>query len=195
MNQINLGKIKVGAEIGCGDWRSCEIKKHDIEKVYLFEPNSLLSKDVFQKTKGNPKYQVFSCAIDNKSYIGKLYYYGYSSFLKGSNSFTNLWKEDGKSREAEKFYEKLSDDILVLDAHILDKDIELLILTCEGCELNILNRLEFRPKFIQVKYHCQTPEQYQYTDKITQWFAQNSYKGILLDRNELGTYFNVIFIK
>ena len=43
MNQINLDKISVGAEIGCGDWRSCKIKDYNLRYFMLHVFTSTLA--------------------------------------------------------------------------------------------------------------------------------------------------------
>ena len=50
MNKLDLFRVSVGAEIGCGDWRSCEIKDYSVDNIYLFEPNILFYQDIVKNT-------------------------------------------------------------------------------------------------------------------------------------------------
>lgn len=193
----NLNNILIAAEIGCGDLRSSEFKKYSFEKVYLFEPNILFYQDIVNKIIDDNRITTFNCAVSNKDYIGKFYNYGYTSFLKGSSSFVNLWSWDALGKnppsDPEVFYKDLITNVVVLDSARLDKNIDFLILTNNGCEYNVLQNLQNRPKYIKVKYYLHTIKQMQYFNTITQWMLNNRYSGYVLDKNTYNTYNDILF--
>ena len=63
MNKLDLFRVSVGAEIGCGDWRSCEIKDYSVDNIYLFEPNILFYQDIVKNTINDGRIKSFNCAI------------------------------------------------------------------------------------------------------------------------------------
>lgn len=199
MNNLDLGRILIGAEIGCGDWRSCEIKNYNVDNIYLFEPNIIFYQDIVKNTINNDKVRSFNCAVSDKDYIGTFYNYGYTSFLKGSDSFVNLWSWDALGKippsDPEVFYKDLTTNVVVLNSSQLDKNINFLVLTNNGCEYKVLQNLEFRPKYIQVKYYLHTHKQMAYYNLISNWMNQNQYKSIVLDKARFDTYFNLLCIK
>ena len=198
-NKINLGENLIVAEVGCGDWRSSDIKNYNFETTYLFEPNILLYQDLVKNTINNSKIKSFNCALSDRDYIGKLYNYGYTSFLKGSDSFVNLWSWDALGKippsDPEVFYKDLTTNVPVFNAAILDKEINLLILTNNGCEYRVLQNLQFRPKFIQIKYYLHTIKQMAYFNLISDWMKQNRYASNVLETAQYNTYFNLLFVK
>ncbi|SRR3990167_2804832 len=199
MNKLDLFRVSVGAEIGCGDWRSCEIKDYSVDNIYLFEPNILFYQDIVKNTINDGRIKSFNCAISDKDYIGQFYNYGYTSFLKGSDSFVNLWSWDALGKnppsDPEIYYKDLTSNVIVLNSAQLDKNINFLVLTCNGCEYKVLQNLEFRPKYIQVKYYLHTTKQMAYFNLISSWMGQNKYKPNVLEQARYNTYFNLIFIK
>lgn len=198
-NKIDLGENLIVAEVGCGDWRSSDVKRYNFETAYLFEPNILLYQDIVKNTIDNKNIKSFNCALSDRDYIGKFYNYGYASFLKGSDSFVNLWSWDALGKnppsDPEIFYKDLTTNVVVFDSKILDKDINLLILTNNGCEYKVLQNLQFRPKFIQVKYYLHTTKQMAYFDLISGWMRQNGYMSNVLETVQYNTYFNLLFVK
>lgn len=198
--KLKLQDISTIAEVGCGDWRSCTIKDYgvDYKKLYLFEPNLLFYQDIIKNTINNDKIKSFNCAVSNKDYIGEFYTYGYTSFLKGSDSFVNLWswKALGQNppNDPEVFYKDLITNVNIIDGARLP-EVDFLILTCNGCEFNVLERLQFRPKLIRVKYYLHTIEQINYFSKVTNWMINNGYQGKIIDRSQYDQFQDIIFVK
>ncbi len=186
-----MNKINKAVEIGAGDIESSELLMYNnkFNEIHLFEPNFLLNKSL--KEIKNENIVVWEAAVSNYEGQGKFFNLGYTSYLEGAESFIKTSCED----DAEKFWNNLSTIVDIVSIKNIDKgDIDFLVLTCQGSELDILSGLVSRPVIINTKYYIHNPIQSEYYNKITLWMQNNGYRGVLKDKNEMSTYFNIDFI-
>ncbi len=192
---INGVTIKRAVEIGAGDSYSSDLLSYSshVARVDLYEPNAVLLEDLTRGAAGLDNVNVYGLAISDQSYEGSLYTLGYASYLSGALSFMRLSVEDGGDVS---FWSALKQRVSVVDIRSVDHgDVDLLVLTCQGSELGILNVLRSRPVEIRVKYYCHNGKHWDYYNRITDWMAREGYQGKVLDRNEHGTFFSLSWIK
>lgn len=198
---IDLKSITRLVEIGAGDsWSSQGIallkELSSTCRVDLFEPNSIFCADLAESLEGlsktNPNVNVYGLALSDLSYEGNLYYLGYASYLAGAQSFIRQSIED----EGEQFWRPLVRMVNVVDVRVYDHgDIDYLVLTANGVELDILNALRSRPKIIRTKFYCHNIKHWEYTNEIIRWMGINSYQGVTLESSPHHTFFHIEWTK
>lgn len=196
-NSIDLKSIKRFVEIGAGDsWSSQGIALFkDLSptcRVDLFEPNIILSTDLAEVAEPYSNINVYGLALSDISYKGNLYYLGYASYLAGAASFIRHSIED----EGEQFWHPLVRPTNVVDVRTYDHgDIDYLVLTTNGVELDILNVLRSRPKIIRTKFYCHNVLHWIRTNQIIEWMGKNGYQGRTLETSPYHTFFHIEWTK
>lgn len=189
-----MKKYKLGMEIGCGDrYSSLLVNRYEeFDKIYLIEPNNRLFKDMASAANPWENIVVGNFAIGPEKKFSTFYDFGYASFLEESDSFLKLSCEDNALDFWKIFaYHK---NVLTMDSVDLG-DIDYLVLTNQGSEIFVLDKMVSRPSIIITKYYCHNAKHWEHYNKVTTWMAKNGYVGKLLDRNEHGTYLHIEFKK
>ncbi len=191
--KINGKVIRRALEIGAGDSYSSELISYGshVETVELWEPNYILARDLLDKASGNVI--THFAAIGDFTGKADLYSLGYSSYLAGAPSFIALSVEEGSP---ERFWAPLVQDVFIYSITDIDHgDIDLLVLTCHGSELAILNKMVSRPVCIRTKYYCHNHRHWEYYTQITHWMAKHGYTHKVLETNQHGTFFHIEWTK
>ena len=183
-------------EIGAGDRYSSEglaiARRGEATRMSLFEPNAILHADLLAVLPEYYHVNLYPWAIiGDTGWMTKgivLYHFGYASFLCGAPSFLVTSTEP----EGEQFWAPVGKRISAMRIGMVDDGSwDYLILTCNGCELEILQGLKSRPRIIQTKHYCHNARQWVETRLIWEWLEQHGYKGTVLDTNQHGTFFSI----
>ena len=189
-----MKKHKVAMEIGCGDrYSSLLVNRYEeFDKIYLIEPNNRLFKDIASAANPWENITVGNFAIGPEKKVSTFYDFGYASFLEEADSFLKLSCEEN----AVDFWKLFAYPKHVMTMDTVDLgDIDYLVLTNQGSEMFVLDKMVSRPSTIITKYYCHNAKHWEHYNKVTAWMAKNGYAGKLLDRNEHGTYLHIEFIK
>ncbi len=93
---------------------------------------------------------------------------------------------------AESFWAPLLQDVVVYDMNKVDDGtIDLLVLTCNGSEMNVLSRMRSRPVRMVTRYYCHNERHWEYYNRIGAWMAMNGYTHRVRESNQHGTFFHV----
>jgi len=184
-----------GVEVGSGDSFSSILYKNTglYKSILLIEPNKLLFKDLKEKiVENNVHANLLNVGISSISNEIDFFNFGYCSFLRGYPSFLKLSCEE----DAENFWQMRSESCNCINFSIIDNgNIDYLVLTCNGAELDVLNNMTSRPKIIKTKYYCHNHLQVYFYNEISKWMRLNSYSGKLIKTNRYKTYHEIDFIK
>ena len=199
---ITSNKFKFAVEVGAGDRASSILAKNSwfidghhpykADKSILIEPNPILFKDLTVFLTPLRDFRVINTAFSNKTGWSKLLLFGYCSYLVGKPSFLNLSCE----ADAENFWDGISYDVYTQKFSSFDNgEIDLLVLTCNGAELDILENMTSRPIIIRTKFYAHNAKHWEYYNKIVNWMKANGYQSNVLDTNQHRTFFDVEFIR
>jgi len=190
-----MNKYKLGVEIGCGDRYSSELygRWNEFEQIQLIEPNEILYHDISSAPNPEENISVGNFAIsDNSAEEQPFYNFGYCSFLSKASSFLKLSCEDS----APDHWFDLQTMVKCKKMGQIDcRDIDYLVLTCQGSEMFVLNNMVSRPKVIRTKYYCHNAKHWEYYNQISTLLAKYGYTPNLLDRSQYSTYFHIEWTK
>ena len=189
MNQI----FNYAVEIGAGDSSTSILLKSNFDKILLIEPNKLLFNDLNNFiNQNNLEIETKNIAISNLNNEQNLFNFGYCSFLEGKPSFLKLSCEDG----AEEYWKpRISKCECRNFSNIDNGNIDYLVLTANGSELDVLENIISRPQIIKTKYYCHNQQHWLYYNQISFWMQVNNYKPNILYTNTYQTFFEIDFIK
>lgn len=192
MNDLPISYHRA-VEIGSGDRYSSQLLNSPevlriAARVDLYEPNVLLYEDLEIYTAQMDYVFIHNKAVSDLSYEGTLYTFGYASYLAGSPAFLPLSVEPNSDAT---HWAALRQPASIVDIKTVEAigEIDLLVLTCNGSELDILNQMKSRPKMIYTKYYCHNTKHWDYYNQVTTWIRTHGYEPLVLDRNQHATYF------
>jgi len=178
-------------EIGAGDSYSSEGLRWatHADKVSLYEPNLVLWADLRSAAAGFLNVEVHQCAISAAR--APLVHLGYASYLLGKPSFFRLGiEENGQAAlNPEQWVLPLARPVSVLPiTEVDDGSWDLLYLTCNGSEMDILPGMKSRPARIYTKHYCHNEAQWREFGAVQQWMTSAGYQPQVLERNTHGTF-------
>lgn len=187
-----MKKYNLGVEIGCGDRYSSELINRGEEfcSIKLIEPNPILYRDIASAPNPYENISVGNFAITKECREEDMYLFGYCTFMESANSFLQLSIEENGLRN----WALLKKKVRCFAMDFLDKGgIDYLILTNNGCELDVLNFMVSRPEIIRTKYYCHNQKHWQYYNQVTAWMDKNGYIGRVTEMSQYGTFLNLQF--
>jgi hypothetical protein len=186
-------KFNYAVEIGAGDSSSSILLKSSSDKILLIEPNKLLFDDLNNYIIHNQlDIGIKNIAISELNHEQNLFNFGYCSFLEGKPSFLKLSCEDG----AEQYWKPRISKCECINFNNIDNgNIDYLVLTANGSELEVLKNIISRPQIIKTKYYCHNQQHWLYYNQISDWMQVNNYKPNILRSNTYQTFFEIDFIK
>lgn len=193
-----MKKYHKGVEVGAGDSYSSQLlkRKDEFEFLWLIEPNNILFEDL-SKSLGHFKIKqdrvyLMNAAASNSSENKELFNFGYCSYVEGNESFIKMSCEP----EAETFWKPLKTKTHCFKFGDIDEgDIDYLVLTCNGGEMDVLNQMKSRPEIITTKFYCHNGHHWAYYNQIARWMRQNNYGGNVLEKSMYDTYFHLEFTR
>jgi len=184
--------INRAAEIGAGDRYSSQLLNspevlRTAARVDLYEPNDIFHQSLADAVVGHSNVNLYGFGVSDISYEGTLYTFGYASYLAGSPSFLSLSVEPNSDVT---HWAALRQPVSIVDIKTVEAEgeIDLLVLTCGGVEVEILERMISRPKEIYTKHYCHNAKHWAEANKIFEWMRLNGYTGTLLKTNTYQTF-------
>jgi hypothetical protein len=182
-------------EVGAGDGHSSlglPWATH-ADKVSLYEPNQLLWADLNRAAAGMNHVTVHPCAVSNTTGIAQLVHLGYASYLAGAPSFLRTSIED----EGEQWFKPLMRGVVVADMKEVDRagDVDMLVLTPNGVELEILSAMVSRPKVIYTKHYMHNAEQCVHNQRVFGWLEAEDYRAVVVETNMHNTFYHLSWTK
>lgn len=182
-------------EIGAGDSYSsqCLSWATHADKVTLYEPNTLLWADLNRAAAGLPNVEVSRLAVGNATGIAQLVHMGYASYLIGAPSFLNLGvREKHPELNVEAWMRPLARGVVATSAAQVDKgDWDYLVLTNNGAEILVLDKMKSRPEVIRTKHYMHNKDQCLYAKTMFNWLYANKYKARVLETNTYNTFYHL----
>lgn len=172
-------------EIGAGDSYSSEGLSWTThaDHVTLYEPHPALWADLSRAAAGMPNVSVVREAIANR--FAPLYLFGYASFLHGAPSFLATSVEEGYER----WWGPLALEVPLNKVDRIDGgEIDYLILTVNGGEVDILRALVSRPAVIRTKHYLHNARQWEDATTTFGWMHRERYVGRTLATNQHQTH-------
>lgn len=189
---MSARQFKHIVEIGAGDsWVSQGGPFHVYaERVSLYEPNPLLYADLKRAAEGVSNIRTYPCAVSSRSGSRLFYHFGYASFLEGARSFLALAEPEGVDPV---FWKPLARPVEVVSMAEIDTgDIDFLVLTPNGCELEILPQMKSRPQVIRFKIYMHNATQVVHAQEICSVLESLGYTRLVsLETNEFNTYYHM----
>lgn len=183
-----------GVEIGAGDSKSSLLlrKYNDFEFVLLYEPNNELFSDLNENLPNSNRVSAYKMAVGEGPMQNELFNFGYCSYLKGSFSFIKTSCEE----DSEEYWKPLISKCQTVNIRQIDPgNIDYLVLTNNGSELDVLVSMLSRPIIIETKFYMHNQEQVNYYNLLSNWMAENNYRGQILDKSQYNTYYHVKFVR
>lgn len=177
-------------EIGAGDSassRGLPMMTH-ADKVTLYEPNSILWKELNHAAAGMDNVSVVNAAVSDGSEFVRLYHVGYASYVEKSPSFLGTSIES----EGAQFLFPLLREVRAVSVGVaIPSDVDYLILTANGSEYEILLGMKTRPAIIRTKHYCHAAQHWFVYNQIEGWMKANGYVGRLLESNQHQTFLHI----
>ena len=201
-------------EIGAGDRASSEALDEGIWKqagrITLYEPNKILYADLVKAEdlilrRDHTAYkgyvdpfpfrravQVINAAVASATW-GQLdfYHMGYASWASGAPSFVATSVEP----EGLAYLAPLVRKVSALEAaKVVGPDVDLLILTCNGCERVCLESMDRNPHWpaeIRTKHYMHNAAQVAEAQAVWLLLGGRGYRGTAVERNQHGTFCHI----
>lgn len=178
-------------EIGAGDqWSSQVINflKHQPQasiEAWLYEPNPVLYTDLLRSAGQVRNLHMMHTAVHTHDKGDWCYNLGYASFMKGARSFISLSYEEN----AEEYLKSLRTFVPTITMQQIDPgNIDVLVLTNNGGELDVLSGMSSRPEFIYTKHYVHNEKQTRYYAELGGWLKGNRYVSRTLEMNKYCTF-------
>lgn len=194
MNAESTKIYKHILEIGAGDMGSslglCWHNRAD--KITLYEPNVILYHSLSDATSGLLNVKVFNQAVSDVNEEHLLVYLGYASYLLGTASFVKLSIDE----EGEKWLIPLTRVVKTVSIRDIDLgDVEVLILTSNGCDFSILTSMISRPRIVFTKHYVHNRVQADEATKVCNWLVRHGYRSYIIDSNQYETFLSIKWVK
>lgn len=185
-------------EIGAGDRYSSEALplalNGQARKVTLYEPNWLLYADLAVAVEQAQMADVraVEAAVASATWDrDALFHLGYASWMNGVPSFVATSVEP----EGLPYLAPLMRMVAIVEtSNVVTPDVDLLILTCNGCERVCLESLDQhgrRPVEIRTKHYIHNAVQGEVAGRVWRWMQDNRYHGTITEGNQHSTFLAV----
>lgn len=178
-------------EIGAGDRASSQALVDDTwraaGRITLYEPNEILWRDLVKAHDILPdaRVQVLRAAVAATSGYADLIHMGYASYLEGAPSFLATSVEP----EGQAFWAPLRAEVVLRRMRDIDDGtVDLLIVTTNGLDREIIEDMVSRPREIRTKVYAHNATQSVVANEVTRALTARGYRGRVTDRNQHGTH-------
>lgn len=180
-------------EIGAGDLRTAQAVPYigTAKRVTFYEPNPLLWQPLSRDLRVQPTVTVVGAAVAAKAGHHPLVLLGYASYLKGYPSFfrTGIEENNEAHLNPEQHFNELTLTVPVLDvASIDDGSWDVLILTCNGAEPEVLAGMRSCPRKVLTKHYIHNGTQSAEAHKIWAALSGMGYTARAIEVNEHRTF-------
>ncbi len=183
-------------EIGAGDRASSQALVDDTwraaGRITLYEPNEILWRDLVKAHDILPdaRVQVLRAAVAATSGYAELIHMGYASYLEGAPSFLATSVEP----EGQAFWAPLRAEVALRRMRDIDDGtVDLLIVTSNGLDREVIEDMISRPREIRTKAYVHNAAQVEVAQGVSRALMERGYRGRVVERNQHGTFLSIVW--